>query len=677
MTEASAEFGPQHNLWLDDELLRALVAGSKVSLQKLLREESPQTNGQITINLRGTAPAGVAAAPELSGSCRLIGVTSNGSTALHVVAIHGHAELAGLICERAPSLAATRNRCLDTPLHCAARAGHRDVAACILRTMMQASTEAADSILQARNKAGATALHEAVRHGRVGVVDLLMETAPSLAAVTTDGGVSPLYMAAAAGSADSVQMVHAILRPLRNGAPSPASAAGPEGRTALHAAAIRSTKEISEAILSWEPEGPTLLTRDDLSGKTPLHFAVIYGRLDIVQLFLGDHASLRLTSISDNDGSYPLHAAAMFGRTKIIDELVQKCPNYYELVDDKGGNFLHIAVQYEMEMVVRHICQNDIFAMLLNATDYDGNTPLHLAVKQGYPRIFGLLLETTGVDMCITNKDGHTATDLACCALTPEGLRYFPDPQITVLACLWWVREPFSLNHRALHIHDLHALEDEPSSKQQHSMTKNITIGSVLIATVAFAAAFTLPGGVVADDHPRAGTAILSSRFAFRAFVVTDTMAFLYSIMATCFVIYGKSREIPRIHRQACSLLASGLFPCGAQFLIGAFAFGFHLVLGTANRWLMIFVYMVSSMAVLLCFPSIWAPFRFGLRRAIWRRYGWRGLINMHRRPSSPLDFFVLVFTGPLIDFRRTLFALVISATFVIAIALDIAMPNY
>uniref|UniRef100_A0A0E0LLL4 PGG domain-containing protein n=1 Tax=Oryza punctata TaxID=4537 RepID=A0A0E0LLL4_ORYPU len=606
MAEAAAE--------LDEELLRVLIAGNKVRLEKLLRGEGGggggdshqqlQTNGQqVTINFHGAAPVAAAPEPELSGTSRLLGVTSNGSTALHIVAIHGHADLAALICERAPSLAATRNRCLDTPLHCAAKAGHhREVAACILRTM-QAGTagETDQTTLQARNKTGATALHEA--------------------------------------------------------------------RSA------RPCRDIAEAILSWEPEGPTLLSRADSSGKTPLHFAVIYGRLDVVKLFLGDHASLRLTNISDNDGSYPLHAAAMFGRTKIIDELVKKCPNYYELVDDKGRNLLHVAVESEEEMVVRHICGNDIFAMVLNATDYDGNTPLHLAVKQGYP-LFGLLLGTASVDMCITNKDGHTATDLACCALSPDRSRYFPDPQITVLACLWWVREPFSLDHSALHIHDLHALDDEPC-EQQDNMTKNITIGSVLIATVAFAAAFTLPGGVVADDHARAGTAILANRFAFRAFVVTDTMAFLYSIMATCFIIYGKAREIPRSHRRACSLLASGLFPCGAQFLIGAFAFGFHLVLGAANRGLIIFVYVVSSVAVLSCFPNIWAPFRFGLGRAIWRRYGWRGLVSMHKRPSSPLDFFLLVFTGPLIEIRRTLFAVLISSSFIVAVALDIAKPNY
>uniref|UniRef100_I1QE53 Uncharacterized protein n=1 Tax=Oryza glaberrima TaxID=4538 RepID=I1QE53_ORYGL len=381
---ATVEFGPQI-LWLDKELLQVLAAGNKVLLEELLRGEGgthpARTNGQVAISFHGTSEPAAR-----RGTSRLLGVTSNGSTALHVVASHGHAELAALICERAPSLAATRNRSLDTPLHCASKAGHRDVAACLLRVMDQATP-------RSRNLTGATALHEAVRHGHVEVVDLLMTTDPWLASVTTNGGVSPLYMAFR-----SLNSVNFNCKP-----------------------------EIAQEILNW-PEGPSLLTRADSSGRTPLHFAVIYGRLDTVKLFLGgDAASPRLTSISDSDGSYPVHAAAMFGRTKIIDELVKKCPNYYELVDDKGRNLLHIAVESEQEMVVRHICGNDMFAMLLNATDYDGNTPLHLAVKQGYPRIFGLLLGTRGVDMCIMNKDGHTARDISCCASTLERgrLRYF------------------------------------------------------------------------------------------------------------------------------------------------------------------------------------------------------------------------------------------------------------
>ena len=231
---ATVEFGPQI-LWLDKELLQVLAAGNKVLLEELLRGEGgthpPRTNGQVAISFHGTsAPAA------RRGTSRLLGVTSNGSTALHVVASHGHAELAALICERAPSLAATRNRSLDTPLHCASKAGHRDVAACLLRVMDQATP-------RSRNLTGATALHEAVRHGHVEVVDLLMTTDPWLASVTTNGGVSPLYMAVS----HSVQMVQALLRPSQDGGPSPASAAGPEGCTALHVAAIKRTNGMIES----------------------------------------------------------------------------------------------------------------------------------------------------------------------------------------------------------------------------------------------------------------------------------------------------------------------------------------------------------------------------------------------------------------------------------------------
>lgn len=115
----------------------------------------------------------------------------------------------------------------------------------------------------------------------------------------------------------------------------------------------------------------------------------------------------------------------MVGSSWIIDELIKKCPDYYELVDDRGRNLLHCAVEHNEETVVRHICQNEKFAMLLNATDADGNTALHLAAKHGFPRIFSLLLQVMTVEIGITNKDGLTAGDLGHRALQPERLYYF------------------------------------------------------------------------------------------------------------------------------------------------------------------------------------------------------------------------------------------------------------
>jgi hypothetical protein len=209
-------------------------------------------------------------------------------------------------------------------------------------------------------------------------------------------------------------------------------------------------------------------------------------------------------------------------------------------------------------------------------------------------------------------------------------------------------------------------------------MTKDGTLASVLIATVAFAAAFTVPGGFIADDHAHAGTAILARRFAFRAFAVSDTIAFVCSIVATCFHIYGSSRQVPHGHRLWYNLLASRLVPMGSQFMIAAFAFGFHLVLGSVNRWLTVFIYILSLASVLFCFPSIWAQFHLGLGKVVWRRAGWRGLVNMHRRPSS-LPQVLFLFTRSFLfeNLDMSLFVLLISATFVVAIVLSIALPNY
>ncbi|XP_044965507.1 ankyrin repeat-containing protein At5g02620-like isoform X1 [Hordeum vulgare subsp. vulgare] len=536
---------------------------------------------------------------------------------------------------------------------------------------MRAGGAEEESALRARNQTGATALHEAVRHRRAGVVDLLMTEAPHLSSVDGDDGVSPLYLAAAT---HSVQTVHALLRPSENGTPSPASFSGPEGRTALHIAATVS-EVIVQAILSWQTQGPTLLAAVDSSGRTPLHFAALSRKFDIAKRLLDDHASLELASISDNNGSFPIHIPAMKGDTRTLCELIKRCPGYYELVDNQGRNLLHCAIKHGQDSVVRHICQNDKLAMLLNATDCEGNTPLHLAVECGNPRIVSLLLATLSVCMGITNKDGLTARDLCWIAIAPRQSNYFLDPYIIAADCLWWLRAPCTLEGR---IRAEDKLATKNAAEKQHSMTKSGTIASVLIATVAFTAAFTVPGGFVADDHALAGTAILARHFAFRAFVVSDTMAFVCSVVATCFHIYGAAQTIPRSHRGWYNRLASGLVPVASQFMIAAFAFGFHLILGSANRWLIVLVYTLSLASLLSCFPSIWAPFHLGLGKAIWRRAGWRGLVNIHERPSSLrqlLPFFIRSFLFE--NVRRSLFVLLIAATFVVAIVLSIALPNY
>ncbi|KAL6856972.1 hypothetical protein ACP4OV_018354 [Aristida adscensionis] len=654
---APVAFGPEP-MTLGEDLLQALTAGDAARLTELLSREG-QSGGHVAIAVTGAPPgapppaeASLAAPAQPPTSSRLLGVTSNGNTALHLAASRGHAEVAALICQRAPSLVATRNWGLDTPLHCAARGGHREVARCLLSTMTAAGEGAEENAaILARNRLGATALYEAVRHNWPRLVDLLMAKAPKLASVTTDDGVSPLYLAAELRSST---MVSLLLRPSPDRTPSPASS-GPQGLNALHVAA-QYGRDIPQQILNWKPDGPTLLTRVDSSGRTPLHVAIERGRLDVVELFLGENKSIEQAHISDNHGLFPVHIAAMKGNIRIIDELIKKCPDYFELVDHKGRNLLHCAVEHNQVQVVRYLCRNNIFAMLLNAMDYDGNTPLHLAAMYGFPRIVSLLLETRTVKTFLTNKDGLTARDLA--RLQNTGYGYGLSPVSIVSGCLrlsggWWT----------LHGDDeLEAREkiiEEQPSGEEVNLLNNGPIGSVLIATVAFAAAFTVPGGFIADDHPGAGTAILAKRFAFRAFGVSNTMAFICSAMATCFFLCGGTAlNVSRKFRIWYSFHACSLLGLAAVFTISTFAFGFHLVLGGANHGLIVFVYTMCLATVLFCFPDIWVPLQAGLPKAIWRRTGWRGILNIHRRPSSLLELLTSLAGSFLFPYLGSIFKL-------------------
>ncbi|WVZ66157.1 hypothetical protein U9M48_015423 [Paspalum notatum var. saurae] len=607
-------------------LLQVLCAGDAVRLEELLSTEGHVVS--IDLNGRtGASPVAVTSPPP-SGTSRssrcLLDVTSNGNTALHIVASRGDAELVRVVCEMAPSLVATRNRSLDTPLHCAAKSGHRDVVARLLPKML-AGGEDEKVALQARNCLGATALYEAVRHRCLEVVELLMREAPELSVLTTEDGVSPLYLAA---TINSLRMVRAILRPS-----SPAAYSGPEGRTALHAAADANrgvAREMAQEILRWRPN---LLAKVDSFGRNPLHIAILCQSLDVIDLFLDASTSDdELARISDNSGVFPVHFAARVGSTAIVHRLAEKCPDYCEMVDGEGRNLLHYAVEYQQDMVVRHICQNGTFSGLLNAMDCDGNTPLHLAVRLGFPRIVCLLLQTMGVEIDVVNMRGLTARDCAR-ELLPRSSTYEWTPNILVERTLFWSRaaitpsrhrrgrgEQSKRGRNGPADHPVHGdmVEAEQTSEQE-SFSKTGTIGSVLIATVAFAAAFTVPGGIVADDHPGAGTATMGRRFAFRAFVASNALAFFCSIVSTFFLLYSGTRGAGASpsQREWYNSRALNLLALSALFTMAAFSFGFQLVLGDANRGFSVFVYRLSSVSVLFCIPAIWFPLRIGLLKAL------------------------------------------------------------
>ncbi|KAJ0082620.1 hypothetical protein Patl1_10460 [Pistacia atlantica] len=79
----------------------------------------------------------------------------------------------------------------------------------------------------------------------------------------------------------------------------------------------------------------------------------------------------------------------------------------------------------------------------------------------------------------------------------------------------------------------------------------SLMVVSVLIATVTFAAAFTMPGGYQNEEGTQQGTSVLIRNAAFQAFVITDAIAMMFSlsaIFAHIFVSIGASTFFPLIN---------------------------------------------------------------------------------------------------------------------------------
>lgn len=116
----------------------------------------------------------------------------------------------------------------------------------------------------------------------------------------------------------------------------------------------------------------------------------------------------------DVQGSYPVHVAASAESMVAIIVLLTKYPGCAGLRDAMGRTFLHVAVEKKRFHVVKFVCHRaSSFKPMLNVQDKDGNTALHLAVKQGELDIFRCLIRNRNVKINLQNNQGNTPMDLA------------------------------------------------------------------------------------------------------------------------------------------------------------------------------------------------------------------------------------------------------------------------
>ncbi|XP_058092297.1 protein ACCELERATED CELL DEATH 6-like isoform X2 [Magnolia sinica] len=565
-------------------------------------------------------------------------VTPQKNTALHISARHGHYCFIVEACQKCPSLITAENSKGDTALHIAARAGYIDSVICLIGCARNYdSLETGNNgsrgitvieLVRKQNGRGNTALHEAVRHGHLKVVELLTEADPESACLVNSVGVSPLYLAAEAGSGDIVRQILQTSKSSVHGGLT--AYGGPIHRTPLHASVIWGHFDIMKKLIEVNPQ---LIKQADIYEATPLHYAASQGNLKMVRELLQSDASVAYKV--DKDGRLPIHMAASNGHPSVIQELVFHHLYSSELLDAKGRNVLHLAIEREKPNIVRYILKSLELQELINEPENNGNTPLHLAIIKRNLSIMCLLLNDERVDIRAMNNDCLTALDVA------ESDTELSTKLRKILICtaLRKVGAPWGRNQQDIQENTGRSAQGAtPRIESYKPMAIVILVVAVLIATVSFDAAFTMPGGYE-NDGPRQGMATLTRKLAFEAFLVTDAIAMLSSIAAALILIFsgiGDQDLLVGTVSLATRLMAIALGSLTLAFLAA--------ILSVVWTWLGVTIVLIfftflflSSLSLYCQFSHFLLPFRLDRPR----------LCQLPKKNQTKVDLERLLFISP------------------------------
>ncbi|MDR1956254.1 MAG: ankyrin repeat domain-containing protein [Treponema sp.] len=292
------------------------------------------------------------------------------------------------------------------PLHFAAGNGYTGLMAFLIERKADVNS---------KNASGTTPLHEAARSGSIAAMELLIKNGAEVNA--QDGkGNSVLHIAVPMNThkeALSLFLSHGANPNLRD----------EHGDSPLHIAIrLNRNPDIIKTLLAGGTQGKADVTIRNTQGKTPLHLAVEEDRLPYIPLLL-DYKS-DIFSV-DNDRITPFEKALLEHQT-LLPALIT--PETVIQNDSSGNTILHITVQKRGNIKFIELILDK--KALVNARNKEGDTSLHLAVRQNDQAV-GELLLARKADIFAPNSKGesplyqafYASGGLRSWILTPETLK--------------------------------------------------------------------------------------------------------------------------------------------------------------------------------------------------------------------------------------------------------------
>ncbi|KAF8666435.1 hypothetical protein HU200_053545 [Digitaria exilis] len=217
-------------------------------------------------------------------------------------------------------------------------------------------------------------------------------------------------------------------------------------------------------------------------------------------------------------------------------------PGCSGLRDSDGRTFVHIAARKKRYSIVAYACQTPVLSTILNKQDIEGNTALHLTVEVGDWWIFARLFVNKQVDLDLPNNKKYTPLELSVNTI-PKGLYCLLNSQILIQETLTAANATRGISRRDADMEE-HSPQSEAENEEKGSAivsnsTQFLSVGLVLITTMAFGATFALPGSYIADNHPNGGTPTLARVKQFQGFMMANTLAFFCSSLAVLSLVFA------------------------------------------------------------------------------------------------------------------------------------------
>jgi hypothetical protein len=368
------------------------------------------------------------------------------------------------------------------------------------------------------------------------MVALLLQLRPALAGTVDANRSSPLHFAASDGDCLIIEalLVH-----------SPSSTVylqDNDGISALHAAALMGHVAAVQLFLRLYPACADI--RDD-HGRSFLHAAAMKGRSSIVSYVIKNKMLDHLMNSQDREGNTPLHLAVMAGEHKVISKLLA-CKKVHSHVMNNDGRTPADLIEdstgfYSMVTILSVF---DVYVIGYLSCVFSQHLRIYLVDVD----VGGVMLSTlSNVSFILSNKSliqiNITVKNTSTYGLHTDNV--FMNMQVRLVVKFYVNGAPFR-PERQDHIEKW---KGQNIMKWRETTSKNLAIVSTLVATVAFSAAFNVPGSYGSD-----GKANLGGDRLYNAFLALDTIAVTTSVVATILLIYGRAS---RSHRSWIGFMIS------------------------------------------------------------------------------------------------------------------------